>query len=75
MNDLQRSAKSRVELPSPSGKSRLSSAQTGRKAAIGVLAALIVLVMTVWFGFLGWGLVAILQWLLDCIKNLWTTYI
>jgi len=74
MNDLQRSAKSRVELPSPSGK-RLSSAQSGRKAAIGIVASLIVSVMIVWFGFLGWGLVAILQWLLDCIKNFWTTYI
>jgi hypothetical protein len=75
MNDLQRSAKSRVELQTPSSKSRLSSAQASRKFAIGALAVLIVAVMIAWFGFLGWGLVAMLQWLLDCIKTFWTTYL
>jgi hypothetical protein len=75
MNDLQRSAKSRVELQTSSSKSRSSSAQASRKFAIGALAVLIVSVMIVWFGFLGWGLVAMLQWLLDCIKTFWTTYL
>jgi hypothetical protein len=74
MNDLQRSVKSRVELQDSSIKSRLSSAKTGRKVAIFFLAALIVLVMVVWFSFLGWGFIAILQWLRDCIKTFWTTY-
>jgi hypothetical protein len=50
----------------------LLSAQTGRKLAIILLAALIVLVMITWFGFLGWGVIAILQWMLNCVKNLWT---
>jgi hypothetical protein len=66
MNDLQRS----VKIPNPSTKSLLSSAQTGRKVAIYFLAVLIVSVMIVWFSFLGWGFIAMLQWLLDCIKNL-----
>jgi hypothetical protein len=69
MNDLQRSVKSQH----PQIKSRLS-AQTGRKVTICLLAVLIVTVMIVWFSFLGWGVIAILQWLFDCIKNFWTTY-
>jgi len=75
MNDLQRSAKTRVELQTPASKPRLSSAQASRKFAVIALAVLIVSVMIVWFGFLGWGLVAMLQWLLDCIKTFWTTYL
>ena len=47
--------------------------QTGRKVAIWALAILIVSVMIVWFSFLGWGIIAILQWLVDYIKNFWTT--
>jgi len=74
MNDPQRSVEPRIELRDPSTKFRLSSAQMGRKVAIYFLAVLIVSVMIVWFGFLGWGFIAMLQWLLDCIKNLWTTY-
>jgi hypothetical protein len=69
MNDLQRSVKSR----NPAIKSRLS-AHTGQKITICLLAALIVTVMIVWFSFLGWGFIAILQWLLDCIKHFWMTY-
>jgi hypothetical protein len=56
-----------------STNSGMSSRQTGRKLAICLLAALIVSVMIVWFGFLGWGVIAILQWMLSCVKNLWTT--
>jgi hypothetical protein len=69
MNDLQRSVNSQ----NPAIKSRLSSAKTGRKVAIYFLAALIVSVMIVWLSFLGWGFIAMLQWLLDYIKNFWTT--
>jgi hypothetical protein len=69
MNDLQRSVNSQ----NPAIKSRLSSAKTGRKVAIYFLAALIVSVMIVWLSFLGWGLIAMLQWLLDYIKTFWTT--
>jgi hypothetical protein len=69
MNDLQRSVNSQ----NPAIKSGLSSAKTGRKVAIYFLAALIVSVMIVWLSFLGWGFIAMLQWLLDYIKNFWTT--
>jgi hypothetical protein len=67
MSDLQRS----VRLQDPSAKSRLSSTQTGRKVAIYLLAVLIVSVMIVWFGFLGWGFVAVLQRALDWVKDFW----
>jgi hypothetical protein len=50
------------------------SAQPGQKITICLLAALIVTVMIVWFSFLGWGFIAILQWLLDCVKNFWISY-
>ena len=73
MNDLQQSVKPRVELQAAAIKPRSSSPQTGSKVAIGLLAALIVAVMIVWFSFLGWGLVAMLQWLLDCIRSFWNT--
>jgi hypothetical protein len=39
--------------------------------AIYLLAGVIVLVMIVWFGFLGWGAITMLQGLLDCIKSFW----
>jgi hypothetical protein len=70
MNDLQRSVKPQ---DSPTG-SRLPSAQTGRKLAIYILAAFIVSVMIVWFGFLGWGFIAVLQSLLDYIGNVWAHF-
>jgi hypothetical protein len=69
MNDLQR-----VDLQDPAIKPRLSPAQTGRKVAVYLLATLIVSIMIAWLGFLGWGVVEILQWLSAFIKNLWTMY-
>jgi hypothetical protein len=63
MNDTRH-----VGLQDPCIKSRSTSAQTGKKTAICLLAALIVLVMIAWLGFLGWGVIATLQWLLDYIK-------
>jgi type VI protein secretion system component VasF len=59
----------RVDLHS-SIKAPSSSVPTSRKVATWLLAAIIVLVMIVWFGFLGWGAVATLEWLLGAIKNL-----
>jgi hypothetical protein len=67
MSDLQRSAR----LQHRPAKSRLSSAQTARKVAIYFLAVLIASVMIVWFGFLGWGFVAILQRALDWARDFW----
>ena len=61
-----------ARMRNPSTNPRLSSAQTGRKLAIILLAVLIVSVMITWLGFLGWGVIAILQWMLYCVKNLWT---
>ena len=52
----------------------MSFPQTGRKVAIYFLAALIVSVMIAWFGFLGWGFVAMLQRLSDYVKDLWTHF-
>jgi hypothetical protein len=70
MSDLRRS----VKLQYASTKSRLSPARMRRKVAIYFLAALIVSVMIVWFGFLGWGFVAALQRLLDWVKDIWTYF-
>jgi hypothetical protein len=71
MNDLQRSAK----LPKPMNNERLPSLQTCRKVAIWLLGALILSVMIVWFGFLGWGIVGLLQWALNLVKHFWTAYL
>jgi hypothetical protein len=67
MNDLQRSAKSRIELQDPATKAGLSK-QTERRMAIYVLAASILGAMIAWFYFLGWGAVTMLQWVLDSAK-------
>jgi hypothetical protein len=71
MNDLPRS----VKLQDPPIRSRLSSAQTGRKITIYFLAALIVSTMIVWFGFLGWGFIAMSQGLLDFAKDFWIHFL
>jgi hypothetical protein len=65
MSDVQRSVK---QLAQP-GRSRPAAAQPGRKLAIYSLTALILSAMIAWFGLLGWGFVAMLQWLWDCIKS------
>jgi hypothetical protein len=66
MNELQR-----VDLKDPAIKPR---ARTGRNVTVCLLATLIVSAMIAWLGFLGWGIIELLQWLLACIKNFWTTY-
>jgi hypothetical protein len=58
----------RVDLHSPI-RAR-PSAQTGRKVAPWFLAIFIISVMIVWCGFLAWGVIVILQWLLDQIFSL-----
>jgi hypothetical protein len=69
MNELQR-----VDLQDPTIKPRVLPARTGRKITVCLLTTLIVSAMIAWLGFLGWGAVELLQWLLACIKNFWTTY-
>jgi hypothetical protein len=71
MNDLQRSAK----LPKPLDNDGLRSSQACRKVAICLLGALILSVMIVWFGVLGWGIIGLLQWTLNCLRNFWTAYL
>jgi hypothetical protein len=34
---------------------------------MGFLAASMILVMIVWFGFLGWGMAAFIEWLWDSV--------
>jgi hypothetical protein len=70
MNDLQR-----VDLQDPSVKPQLSPVRTGKKVAVCLLATLIITLMIAWLGFLGWGIVELLQWLSACAKNFWTTYV
>jgi hypothetical protein len=69
MNDFRR-----VDFQDPTIKPRPSPARTGKKVVICLLAALIVSVMIAWLGFLGWGIVEILQRLSAFIKIFWTTY-
>jgi hypothetical protein len=69
MNDLRR-----VNLQDPTIKPRPSPARTGKRVTICLLATLIASAMIAWLGFLGWGVVEILQWLSACIKDFRTTY-
>ncbi len=57
MNDPRR-----VELKSSIG-ARSAPVSVGRKVAMGLLAVSMILVMIVWIGFLGWGMVALVRWL------------
>jgi hypothetical protein len=71
MSDVQRSVVEELAQPS---RSRPAATQPGLKFAIYLLTALILSAMIAWFGLLGWGFLAILQWLWDCIKSFWTTF-
>jgi hypothetical protein len=70
MNDLRR-----VDPQDPTFKPGLPHARTGKKVAVCLLATLIGSAMIAWVGFLGWGIVEVLQWLSACIKTFWTTYV
>ena len=48
-----------------------TSMSVGRKVATGFLAVSIILVMIVWFSFLGWGAVAFVRWFVDSIAAFW----
>jgi type VI protein secretion system component VasF len=61
----------RVDVQPQVAGSRFSRARAWKKAAIVTLATFIVVVMIVWFGFLGWGVVTSLQWLMDTLKAAW----
>jgi len=61
-----------INLDDPSGKTRTSPAQAGRKIVVVVLAAVIVSSMIAWCGLLGWGVVELLRWTLTAFYKLWT---
>jgi hypothetical protein len=60
----------RVELHS-SIRARSASVPIGRKLATAFLAMFIVSVMIVWFGSLGWGVVALVKWIWNHIRSMW----
>jgi hypothetical protein len=62
-----------VDLKYPNLKARSSSVGTSKRLLIGLLAALIVSVMIVWVGFLGWGVVEALSTIVAFMRSLWTT--
>jgi hypothetical protein len=66
MSKLQQS----IQQLEPSTRSRSAVAQIGRQVTIYLLSAFIIVVMVVWFGFLGWGVFAFLQWLFEWFKAL-----
>ena len=69
MNETQLSVKPH-DRPS---KCRSAPARSDRGIATYALTVLIVSSMIVWFCFLGWGIIAMLQALLDYFKNFWAT--
>jgi hypothetical protein len=62
-----------INLHDPRSKTRISSAQTGRKIMIVALATLIVSTMIAWCGLLGWGIVEMLRLAATAIYRLWIT--
>jgi len=63
-----------LNLQDPRVKLR-SSSRASRKMVIGFLIALIITVMIVWLGFLGWGVVEMLRALASLIGDLWTEFV
>lgn len=55
-------------------KERISFAGARRWLAIGLLVVLIVSVMTVWFGLLGWGLIEGMRSLAGFVQHLWSAF-
>jgi hypothetical protein len=67
MNNL-----SPVDLKDPRIKTQPSSGRAVRNLLIALLIVLIVSVMIVWIGFIGWGVVEVLKAIGIWIRNLWT---
>jgi len=70
MNHLERSTSPHNELQ----ESPTKPAGRSRKLAIWSLAVIIVLAMLAWLAFLGWGVIALWQWVVDDTKSPWTIY-
>jgi hypothetical protein len=52
-----------------------SPSRASRKMVIVLLIAMIISVMIVWFGFLGWGMLEMLRALATLVGDLWTTFV
>ena len=63
-----------LNLQDPRVKLR-SSSRANRKMVLGFLIALIITVMIVWLGFLGWGMLEMLRALASLIGDLWTEFV
>ena len=62
MTDLQHSTRSAIELPN--GAARLALNPARRKLSAYALGTLMVVAMVSWCGFISWGLISLVQWLL-----------
>ena len=60
-----------VDLEGAGIKARSYSTPISKKVLVGLLAALIVLAMVVWLGFLGWGMMELLRSIMVGVKPLW----
>jgi hypothetical protein len=65
MNELPR-----FDAYGPAIERKRSSVTFRRKVAISTLVVLIIIVMIGWFGFLGWGLIEVLQQGIAIVKSL-----
>ena len=72
MSDLQHSAKSTMELRNTRNPSPFGSGPTSRKLAAYLLASLVIVTMVIWIGFVSWGLLSLVHWLLDRVHFIWT---
>jgi hypothetical protein len=63
-----------LNLQDPRVKLR-SSSRASHKMVLGFLIALIITVMIVWLGFLGWGMLEMLRALASLIGDLWTEFV
>ena len=66
MNELPRVG------PYSSFEARSASGPIGRKLAAAFLATFMASAMIVWYGFLGWEVVALVQWVLHLIGSMWS---
>jgi hypothetical protein len=66
------STREAIKLRTDPIKAHFSLGEPRRKLPIALLATLMIPIMTVWFGVLGWGMIELLEWLGDFIKTLWS---
>jgi hypothetical protein len=64
----------RVDIHRSAIEPRHTSLALKRKVAIFTLIAVIIFVMIVWFGVLGWGAVEVLRQVIAIVKSIWSSY-